>query len=336
MIEIENLTKTYGDRTAVDDISLTVRPGRVTGFLGPNGAGKSTTMRLVVGLETPTRGSVLVNGRPYAQHRAPLSEVGVLLDAKAVHPRRTARAHLAALAATHGIPRSRVQEVVDLTGLGSAADKRVGGFSLGMGQRLGIAAALLGDPRTVILDEPVNGLDPEGVVWVRHLAKFLAAEGRTVFLSSHLMSEMAQTADHLVVIGRGRILADAPIDRILAGSSTRTRVRADDRPGLRRALDVLGAEVEEIDDDGVVVTGPEPRRIAGAAMAAGVLLHELTPLTETLEDVYMAMTQDEVEYRSGAGSAPPPVGGPAPDGEPGGAPARAPWEQPAAVNGDRA
>ncbi|MGQ1838384.1 ABC transporter ATP-binding protein [Kocuria turfanensis] len=321
MIEIENLTKTYGGKTAVDDVSFTVRPGRVTGFLGPNGAGKSTTMRLLVGLESATSGHARVNGRPYAEHRAPLSEVGVLLDAKAVHPRRTARAHLSALAATHGIPRSRVQEVVDLTGLGAAADKRVGGFSLGMGQRLGIAAALIGDPHTVVLDEPVNGLDPEGVVWVRHLARYLAAEGRTVFLSSHLMSEMAQTADHLVVIGRGRILADAPIGELLAGERTRTRVRTTDREALRRALREEHAEITEFDDDGALVTGPAPRRIAEAALSAGVLLYELTPQTDTLEDVYMAMTQDEVEYRSG------------------GAPVettRAPWAGPAARTGDRA
>jgi ABC-2 type transport system ATP-binding protein len=321
VIEIENLTKTYGGKTAVDDVSFTVRPGRVTGFLGPNGAGKSTTMRLVVGLESATRGHTRVNGRPYAQHRAPLAEVGVLLDAKAVHPRRTARAHLSALAATHGIAKSRVQEVVDLTGLGAAADKRVGGFSLGMGQRLGIAAALIGDPHTVILDEPVNGLDPEGVVWVRHLAKYLASEGRTVFLSSHLMSEMAQTADHLVVIGRGRILADAPIQQILAGGRTRTRLRATDREAMRRALQGTDAGITEFDDDGLLVTGPEPRRIAEAALSHGVLVHELTPLTETLEDVYMAMTQNEVEYRSG--------GAPAPTDP-------APWAGADARTGDRA
>ncbi len=321
MIEIENLTKTYGGKAAVDDVSFTVRPGRVTGFLGPNGAGKSTTMRLLVGLESATSGHARVNGKPYAQHRAPLAEVGVLLDAKAVHPRRTARAHLSALAATHGIPRSRVQEVVELTGLGGVADKRVGGFSLGMGQRLGIAAALIGDPHTVVLDEPVNGLDPEGVVWVRHLAKYLASEGRTVFLSSHLMSEMAQTADHLVVIGRGRILADAPIQQVLAGGPTRTRVRTTDREALRRALRAEEAEITEFDDDGVLVAGPEPRRIAEAALSAGVLLYELTPQTETLEDVYMAMTQDEVEYRSG--------GAPVPT-------TRAPWAGADARTGDRA
>lgn len=321
MIEIENLTKTYGGKAAVDDVSFTVRPGRVTGFLGPNGAGKSTTMRLLVGLESATSGHARVNGKPYAQHRAPLAEVGVLLDAKAVHPRRTARAHLSALAATHGIPRSRVQEVVELTGLGGVADKRVGAFSLGMGQRLGIAAALIGDPHTVVLDEPVNGLDPEGVVWVRHLAKYLASEGRTVFLSSHLMSEMAQTADHLVVIGRGRILADAPIQQVLAGGRTRTRVRTTDREALRRALRAEQTEITEFDDDGVLVTGPEPRRIAEAALSAGVLLYELTPQTETLEDVYMAMTQDEVEYRSG--------GAPVPT-------TRAPWAGADARTGDRA
>lgn len=321
MIEIENLTKTYGGKTAVDDVSFTVRPGRVTGFLGPNGAGKSTTMRLLVGLESATSGHARVNGKPYAQHRAPLAEVGVLLDAKAVHPRRTARAHLSALAATHGIPRSRVQDVVELTGLGGVADKRVGGFSLGMGQRLGIAAALIGDPHTVVLDEPVNGLDPEGVVWVRHLAKYLASEGRTVFLSSHLMSEMAQTADHLVVIGRGRILVDAPIQQVLAGGRTRTRVRTTDREALRRALRAERAEITEFDDDGALVTGPEPRRIAEAALSAGVLLYELTPQTETLEDVYMAMTQDEVEYRSG--------GAPVPT-------TRAPWAGADARTGDRA
>ncbi|MFF0944122.1 ABC transporter ATP-binding protein [Kocuria sp. CPCC 205300] len=320
MIEIENLTKTYGGKAAVDDVSFTVRPGRVTGFLGPNGAGKSTTMRLLVGLESATSGHARVNGKLYAQHRAPLAEVGVLLDAKAVHPRRTARAHLSALAATHGIPRSRVQEVVELTGLGGVADKRVGGFSLGMGQRLGIAAALIGDPHTVVLDEPVNGLDPEGVVWVRHLAKYLASEGRTVFLSSHLMSEMAQTADHLVVIGRGRILADAPIQQVLAGGRTRTRVRTTDREALRGALRAEEAEITEFDDDGVLVTGPEPRRIAEAALSAGVLLYELTPQTETLEDVYMAMTQDEVEYRSG--------GAPVPT-------TRAPWAGADARTGDR-
>ena len=211
MIEARGLSKRYGTKTAVDNVSFTVQPGKVTGFLGPNGAGKSTTMRMIVGLDRPTGGAVTVNGKPYKQHNAPLHEVGALLDAKAVHTKRSAYNHLRALAATHGISNKRVNEVIELTGLGPVAKRRVGGFSLGMGQRLGIAVALLGDPQTLIFDEPVNGLDPEGVLWVRNLAKGLAAEGRTVFLSSHLMSEMAVTADHLIVIGRGRIIADAPI-----------------------------------------------------------------------------------------------------------------------------
>jgi ABC-2 type transport system ATP-binding protein len=215
MIEATRLTKRYGSTTAVDDVSFTVQPGKVTGFLGPNGAGKSTTMRMIVGLDRPTRGTVTIDGRPYARLRSPLSEVGALLDAKAVHTGRSALNHLRALAATHGFPLTRVHEVIEMTGLQSVARKRVGGFSLGMGQRLGIAAALLGDPRTLILDEPVNGLDPEGVLWVRNLVRHAAAQGRTVFLSSHLMSEMALTADHLIVIGRGRIIADGPVDEVV-------------------------------------------------------------------------------------------------------------------------
>ena len=226
MIEAAELSKRYGAKTAVDRISFNVKPGRVTGFLGPNGAGKSTTMRMIVGLDNPSGGDVRVNGKHYAEHSAPLREVGALLDAKAVHTKRSAYNHLRAMAATHGIPNSRVKEVIEMTGLGPVAKKRVGSFSLGMGQRLGIACALLGDPHTVILDEPVNGLDPEGVQWVRHLAKGLASEGRTVFLSSHLMSELALTEDHLMVIGRGRIIADAPISEILdAQGQTRARVR---------------------------------------------------------------------------------------------------------------
>src|SRR5690606_10055958 len=219
MIEATNLTKRYGKKTAVDDVTFTVEPGRVTGFLGPNGAGKSTTMRMIVGLDRPTAGRVRVNGRAYAEHRAPLHEVGALLDAKAVHTGRTAYNHLLAMAATHGIGKKRVQEVIAMTGLESVAKKRVGGFSLGMGQRLGIAAAMLGDPAAVGLDGPVNGVDPEGVLWVRTLVRDLASEGRTVFLSSHLMSEMAQTADHLIVLGRGRIIADAPMSDVLAGAT---------------------------------------------------------------------------------------------------------------------
>jgi ABC-2 type transport system ATP-binding protein len=298
VIEIEHLTKTYGDRTAVDDVSFTVRPGRVTGFLGPNGAGKTTTMRLVVGLENPTRGLTRVNGKPYAQHRAPLTEVGVLLDAKAVHPRRTARAHLAALAATHGIPRSRVQEVVDLTGLGAAADKRVGGFSLGMGQRLGIAAALLGDPRTVVLDEPVNGLDPEGVVWVRHLAQYLAAEGRTVFLSSHLMSEMAQTADHLVVIGRGRVLADCSMsDFISQHAASYVRVQSPQRGEVADVLVRHGLDVA-VHDEELRVQGLDAPSIGELVGTNGLYLHELTLVRSSLEDAFMTLTADSVEYHA--------------------------------------
>ncbi|WP_230011871.1 ABC transporter ATP-binding protein, partial [Microbacterium sp. Bi128] len=215
MIEARGLTKVYGDKTAVAGVNFTVEAGRVTGFLGPNGAGKSTTMRMIMGLDRPTSGSVTVNGSPLTGHAAPLRDVGALLDAKAVHTSRSAYNHLLAMAATHSIPKKRVHEVIEMTGLAEVARKKVGGFSLGMGQRLGIAAALLGDPQTVILDEPVNGLDPEGVVWVRNLVKYLASEGRTVFLSSHLMSEMAVTADHLIVIGRGRIIADAPIQEII-------------------------------------------------------------------------------------------------------------------------
>ena len=230
MIQARNLTKHYGDKKAVDDISFTVAPGKVTGFLGPNGAGKSTTMRMIVGLDRPTAGTVTVNGRRYAEHRSPLTEVGVLLEAKAVHTGRSAVDHLRAVAATHGFGRRRVEQVIDMTGLHSVAGKRVGGFSLGMGQRLGLAVALLGDPHTLILDEPVNGLDPEGVLWVRNLLRQLAAEGRTVFLSSHLMSEMALTADHILVIGRGRIIADAPVADIIARSGGTMRDRPHPRP----------------------------------------------------------------------------------------------------------
>src|SRR5882757_11111442 len=219
MIEARAVTKRYGDKTAVDDLTFTVRPGVVTGFLGPNGAGKSTTMRMIVGLDAPTSGSVTVNGRHYAEHRAPLQEVGTLLEAKSIHPGRSAFNHLNSLALTHGIPRRRVEEVIEMTGLTKVARKAAGAFSLGMGQRLGIAAALLGDPQTVMLDEPVNGLDPEGIHWIRNLLKNLAAEGRTVFVSSHLMSEMALTADHLIVVGRGKLIADTGVEEFLRHAS---------------------------------------------------------------------------------------------------------------------
>ncbi|MHA7146217.1 ABC transporter ATP-binding protein [Arthrobacter sp. TmT3-37] len=299
MIEAQALSKRYGAKTAVDAVSFTVQPGKVTGFLGPNGAGKSTTMRMIVGLDSPSAGRVTVNGQPYAQHRAPLREVGALLDAKAVHTKRSAYNHLRAMAATHGIPNSRVKEVIELTGLGPVARKRVGGFSLGMGQRLGIAAALLGDPHTVILDEPVNGLDPEGVQWVRHLARGLASEGRTVFLSSHLMSEMALTADHLIVIGRGRIIADAPIQSIIDGQGkVRVRVRADRPQDLLGSLAGEGVSSQVLEPELVEITGVEPRRIAEIALRERVLVYELTPLQVSLEDAYMELTQTEVEYHS--------------------------------------
>jgi ABC-2 type transport system ATP-binding protein len=299
MIHAQNLTKRYGDRAALDDVTFDVKPGLVTGFLGPNGAGKSTTMRLIVGLDRATSGDVTVNGRHYSEHRSPLREVGVLLDAKAVHRGRSAFDHLMAMGATHGIGRKRVDEVIALTGLGSVAKKRVGGFSLGMGQRLGIAAALLGDPATLILDEPVNGLDPEGVVWVRNLARHLAREGRTVFLSSHLMSEMAQTADHIIVLGRGRVIADEPVDRILArAKGDGVRVRTPNAATLAPLLSTGGVTVTGTEADLLEVRGLAAARIGEIAAGAGVVLHELTPLAGSLEDAYMALTQDDVEYRT--------------------------------------
>ena len=301
MIHAEGLTKRYGSKVAVDSIDFTIRPGIVTGFLGPNGAGKSTTMRMILGLDRPTAGSVTVNGKHYADHAAPLREVGALLDAKAIHTGRTAYNHLLAMGATHGIGKARVNEVIGLTGLDSVAGKRVGGFSLGMGQRLGIAAALLGDPATLILDEPVNGLDPEGVVWVRQLARFLAGEGRTIFLSSHLMSEMAQTADHLIVLGRGRIIADAPVAQILAGA-TRGAVklkspRASELAALLAAQDVVITSGSEGQLD---VNGLTAAQIGEAAASAGIPLHELTPINASLEQAYMELTQGDVEYHSTA------------------------------------
>lgn len=299
MIEAVGLTKRYGDTLAVDDISFTVQPGRVTGFLGPNGAGKSTTMRMIVGLDRPTAGTVTVAGRPYAEHRTPLRVVGTLLDAKAVHTGRSAVNHLRAHAATHGIGRRRVEEVIEMTGLGSVANKRVGGFSLGMGQRLGIAAAMLGDPQVLILDEPVNGLDPEGVAWVRTLTRHLAAQGRTVFLSSHLMSEMAQTADHVIVLGRGRIIADAPIADVVAGTTARVvRVRSPRLGELEPLLRAEGGTVTGVEPGLAEVVGLEPAAIGDRAAAAGIAVHELTPVTGTLEDAYLSLTAGEVEYHS--------------------------------------
>ena len=299
MITAENLTKTYGPKTAVDGISFTVQPGKVTGFLGPNGAGKSTTMRMIVGLDRPTSGTVTVNGRPYARHSSPLTEVGALLEAKAVHTGRSAANHLRAVAATHRFGRARVEEVIAMTGLQTVAGKRVGGFSLGMGQRLGIAVALLGDPQTLILDEPVNGLDPEGVLWVRTLTRDLAGQGRTIFLSSHLMSEMALTADHILVIGRGRIIADASVADIIARSTgTTVLVRS---PQAAQLVDLLrGPDVTftPVEPGAVEVTGTTAQVIGEAAAAAGLVLHELAPRRGTLEDSYMSLTADAVEYHS--------------------------------------
>ncbi|WP_439692398.1 ABC transporter ATP-binding protein [Curtobacterium sp. SP.BCo] len=299
MIEIQNLTKRYGEKTAVDDVSFTVRPGVVTGFLGPNGAGKSTTMRAVIGLDSPTSGSAVVDGRPYRELRDPLRRVGALLEAKAVHKGRSAHDHLRALAATHRIPKARVDEVIGMTGLEHVAKQRVGGFSLGMGQRLGIAAALLGDPQTLILDEPVNGLDPEGVVWVRQLARSLAAEGRAVFISSHLMSEMALTADRIVVMGRGRVLADTDIADLVASATERSvSVRTPEPDRLMTAI--AGPDVAiTYDDDGALrVRGIGAEQIGEAAAASGIVLHRLASTEASLEQAYLELTHDEVEYRS--------------------------------------
>lgn len=299
MIEATGLTKVYGGKIAVAGVSFTVKAGQVTGFLGPNGAGKSTTMRMIMGLDRPTSGSVTVNGRPYAEHKAPLHEVGALLDAKAVHTSRSAYNHLLAMAATHGIPKTRVREVIEMTGLEAVARKKAGGFSLGMGQRLGIAAALLGDPQTLILDEPVNGLDPEGVLWVRNLVRYLAEQGKTIFLSSHLMSEMAQTADHLIVIGRGRIIADAPVKEIIAGTrQARTLVRTSAALQLSALLAGDGVTVDQSEPETIEVSGMDSRRIAQVALDNGVLLYELTPQLSSLEDAYFDLTKDEVEYHS--------------------------------------
>jgi ABC-2 type transport system ATP-binding protein len=299
MIEATQLTKNYGEKRAVDEVSFTVRPGVVTGFLGPNGSGKSTTMRLILGLDAPTSGDVRVNGKHYREHPAPLHEVGALLEARSVHTGRSAYNHLLALAQTHGIPRTRVNEMIDLVGLHDVARKRAGQFSLGMGQRLGIAAALLGDPATVILDEPVNGLDPEGVHWVRTLLKQLAGEGRTVFVSSHLMSEMALTADHLIVIGRGRVIADLSVEEFVRkASGERVLVRTPQATRLREL--VLGPRVSIASSESSVleVEGLTAQQVGEIAAANQIVLHELTPLQASLEEAFMELTRDEVEFKS--------------------------------------
>ncbi len=297
MIEARDLTKDYGNKRAVDGLSFTVQPGIVTGFLGPNGSGKSTTMRLILGLDAPKKGDVTVNGRHYRDHPAPLHEVGALLEARSVHTGRSAYNHLLALAQTHGFPKRRVQEMIDLVGLHDVANKRAGKFSLGMGQRLGIAAALLGDPKTVLLDEPVNGLDPEGIHWMRNLLKGLAADGKTVFVSSHLMSEMALTADHLIVIGRGKLIADTSVEDFVARASGKTvLVRSPDLTRLREQL--AGPDVSFTDGErgALEVHGLTAEQVGDTAAAAGIALHELTPQQASLEQAFMDLTRDDVEF----------------------------------------
>ena len=299
MIEATNLTKDYGDKRAVDALTFSIKPGIVTGFLGPNGSGKSTTMRLILGLDRPTAGRVTVNGKLYREHRAPLHEVGALLEARSMHTGRSAFNHLLALAQTHGIPRKRVDELIDLVGLHDVARKRAGKFSLGMGQRLGIATALLGDPHTVMLDEPVNGLDPEGIHWIRTMLKRLASEGRTVFVSSHLMSEMALTADHLIVIGRGKLIADASVAEFVAGASKQVvRVRSPQADDLRQALAGPGVEVTSIEPGLLEVHGLTAEQVGEKAAVARVVLHELTPHQASLEEAFMDLTRDEIEFKA--------------------------------------
>jgi len=301
MIEARKLRKVYGHTVAVDGIDFQVTPGHVTGFLGPNGAGKSTTMRMILGLDLPTSGTVTVDGRRYQGTVWPLHEVGALLDARAVHPGRSAYNHLYALAAANGIARKRVDEVLDQVGLTSVARKRVGGFSLGMSQRLGIAGALLGDPGTLLFDEPVNGLDPDGILWIRTLMRKLAAEGRTVFVSSHLMSEMALTADHLLVIGKGQLLADTPLSELIArNSDERVEVRAADPGRMAADLRTVGAQVTVEPDGTLGVFGLESRQIGELAAERGHVLHQLRDVTVSLEEAYFRLTGESVEYRAPA------------------------------------
>jgi ABC-2 type transport system ATP-binding protein len=305
MIEVNNLSKRYGDKLAVDGLDFVVQPGVVTGFLGPNGAGKSTTMRLIAGLDEPTHGSVRVNGSDYRSAGAPMAELGLLLEAKAMHTGRSARNHLLALAQTNGISRRRVDEVIDMVGLREVAGKRVGGFSLGMGQRLGVATALLGDPSVVVLDEPVNGLDPEGVLWIRNLLKGLAADGRTVFVSSHLMSEMAQTATRLIVVGRGRLIADTSVEEFVTRASGHSvTVRTPEATRLRDLL--LGPDVTITSDQADVlhIQGLNAEQIGTVAWQAHLPVYELASQQASLEQAFMELTQDSVEYRSAGPSAP--------------------------------
>jgi ABC-2 type transport system ATP-binding protein len=297
VIELDGLTKEYRTRVAVDGLTVTVEPGRVTGFLGPNGSGKTTTLRCIVGLTRPTSGTATVLGRPFRELAEPMRRVGALIDPRARHPGRTAYAHLLALAQSNALPRPRVDEMIDLVGLGSVAGERVRGFSLGMAQRLGIAAALLGDPDVLLLDEPVNGLDPEGIRWVRELLRDLADEGRTVLVSSHLMSEMEDTADHLVVLGRGRLLADVPMAELL-GRHSAVRVRSPEAPRLAAALRQAGGRVELEVDGALRVEGLDGAEVGDVAYVTDVRLHELATVTASLEAAYLALTGDDVEYRA--------------------------------------
>ncbi len=300
MIEARSLTKRYGEKVAVDHLSFSVEPGKITGFLGPNGAGKTTTMRLILGLDHPSVGTVTVNGKAFRQLAHPMHEVGALLDAKAVHGGRSAYNHLLCLAQTNNLPRRRVGEVLELVGLSEVAKKRSKGFSLGMGQRLGIAAALLGDPAILMFDEPVNGLDPEGILWIRNLMKALAAEGRTIFVSSHLMSEMENTADHLLVIGRGKLIADCTVAEFIARNSVQTvRVRTPQREALVQLVTAAGGSVLDGADGVIVVQGLSVDRIGDLAFENVVRLHELAPAQASLEEAFMELTASSVEFHAG-------------------------------------
>jgi ABC-2 type transport system ATP-binding protein len=300
MIEAEGLSKRYGDTLAVDSLSFSVAPGKITGFLGPNGAGKTTTMRLILGLDRPTAGRVTIDGKPFGHADRPMRQVGALLDAKAMHGGRSAYNHLLCLAQSNNLPRRRVDEVLGLVGLTGVARKRSKGFSLGMGQRLGIAGALLGDPQILMFDEPVNGLDPEGILWIRNLMKALAAEGRTVFVSSHLMSEMENTADHLLVIGRGKLIADCTVDEFIAANSQQTvRVRTPQSDLLTKLVAAAGATVREDGDGSMVITGLDTSRVGDLAYDNAVRLHELAPVHASLEQAFMELTSSSVQFHAG-------------------------------------
>jgi ABC-2 type transport system ATP-binding protein len=323
MIELEGLTKRYGEKVAVNNLSFTVRPGIITGFLGPNGAGKSTTMRMVLGLDRPTAGDVRIDGKRYEQLKDPLTYIGALLEAKAWHGGRSAYNHLLCLAQSNGIPASRVREVLDTVGLSAVAEKKTKGFSLGMGQRLGIAGALLGDPRILMFDEPVNGLDPEGIHWIRNLMKSLAAQGRTVFVSSHLMSEMALTADHLVVIGQGRLLADTSMaDFIAENSRSYVRIRTPQREQLLDALHGAGVAVVEAGDGVLEVDGDKSEAVGELAARQQIVLHELSPQRASLEEAFMQLTAESVEYHAHDGQ---PPGAVPQQQQPPGQPPQQPW-----------